>query len=273
MISTVAWGAIPAGLIVTWAAIKFRAKRDSETGTVQVFDIKGVRYLCFTGKKVFPQSCLRLDQPRQLVTSYSKMLMASLFVKPNPDHILIIGLGGGILPTAFRHLLPQADITIVEISPDIVEAAQEHFGFTEDERMRIEVMDGREFAIQAQQDHRRFDLVILDAFDESYIPPHMMTQEFLNEVKAILSKDGVIAANTFVRSPTYDDETATYHAAFGEFYTLSSENNRIVIAGDGVLPGLEVVSANAGRWEGEFLTVGIETGEMLQTFRMQVVKI
>ncbi len=42
-----------------------------------------------------------------------------------------------------------------------------------------------------------YDLVMLDAFDADYIPEHMLTQEFLEEVKGAMAPRGVIAANTF----------------------------------------------------------------------------
>ena len=44
---------------------------------------------------------------------------------------------------------------------------------------------------------------LLDAFDADYIPEHMLTREFLQEVKSIMAPGGVIVANTFSDSALY----------------------------------------------------------------------
>jgi len=73
--------------------------------------------------------------------------------------------------------------------------------------------------------------VILDAFGSDYIPEHLTTVEFLQEVKSVLSTDGVILANTFSSSRLFKHELATYAKAFGEFYVLrmSGSSNRILM--------------------------------------------
>ena len=48
---------------------------------------------------------------------------------------------------------------------------------------------------------------MLDAFDHEYIPEHLLTQEFLKEVKSLLAPGGVLAANTFSSSRLYDHES------------------------------------------------------------------
>ena len=90
----------------------------------------------------------------------------------------------------------------------------------------------------------RYDLVMLDAFDHEYIPEHLLTREFLQEVKALLAPRGVLAANTFATSRLYDFESATYFSVFGEFYRLKRGNRVILVRADG-LPGAEELARNA----------------------------
>ena len=52
-----------------------------------------------------------------------------------------------------------------------------------------------------------WDYIMLDAFTGDYIPEHLMTREFLEEVSAALTEDGVLVANTFASSALYDAET------------------------------------------------------------------
>ena len=65
------------------------------------------------------------------------------------------------------------------------------------------------------REQQRYDLIMLDAFDHEYIPEHLLTQEFLQEVKSLLAPGGVLAANTFSSSRLYDHESTTYAAVFG----------------------------------------------------------
>ncbi len=76
-------------------------------------------------------------------------------------------------------------------------------------------------------------MIMLDAFDADYIPEHLLTREFLQEVKSILAPDGVIVANTFSNSALYDYELVTYRAVFGPFYNLKLGNRIIIGRNDG----------------------------------------
>ena len=62
--------------------------------------------------------------------------------------------------------------------------------------------------------------MILDAFDQVYVPEHILTREYLQEVQSLRGKDGVIAANTFSSSKLYNAESATYASVLGAFYNL-----------------------------------------------------
>jgi spermidine synthase len=79
-------------------------------------------------------------------------------------------------------------------------------------------------------------MVLLDAFDADYIPEHMLTKEFLEEVRSDMAPRGVIVANTFSDSALYDHESATYHTVFGPFFNLKLANRIILGRAGGILP-------------------------------------
>jgi spermidine synthase len=98
-----------------------------------------------------------------------------------------------------------------------------------------------------------YDIVMLDAFDADYIPEHMLTKEFLEEVKADMAPDGIIIANTFSDSALYDYESVTYRAVFGPFFNLKLANRIILGRANGVQPGdIELAKKNAIMWEAAF---------------------
>ncbi|MEQ9449244.1 MAG: fused MFS/spermidine synthase, partial [Rhodospirillaceae bacterium] len=112
------------------------------------------------------QTCVELDDPKHLVFSYTRMMLGALAIKPDPERILIIGLGGGTLPMALRDILPDTYIDAVEIDPAVVAVAGEYFGYEEDARLQTHTMDGRVFVKTALMEGKQYDLVMLDAFDE-----------------------------------------------------------------------------------------------------------
>ncbi|MCB1694357.1 MAG: hypothetical protein KDI19_16410, partial [Pseudomonadales bacterium] len=79
------------------------------------------------------------------------------------------------------------------------------------------------------------------------IPEHLMTREFLEEVKAIMTDDGVLVSNTFSTSALYDHESVTYRDVFGPFFNfkMPTTGNRVIIASGSGLPSDEIIKARA----------------------------
>ena len=184
------------------------------------------------------QTCIYTDDLDRLVFDYTRMSFAGLLLAPNPQRILIIGLGGGTLPLAFNDLFPTAEIDVLEIDQAVVNVAEEYFYFEENDQMKVTVEDGRVFIKRAGMRNQKYDYIVLDAFSGDYIPEHMLTEEFLEEVKSIMTDDGVLVANTFSTSRLYDHESVTYQRVFGEFFNfkLPTSGNRIIIAQLDTLP-------------------------------------
>lgn len=184
------------------------------------------------------QTCKYMSEPWRLVFDYTRMSFAGLLLQPQPQRILIIGLGGGSIPMTFNDLFPDAQIDVIEIDEAVVRVAREFFGFIDDENMNVYVDDGRPFIKRAGIRGQTYDYIILDAFSGDYIPEHMLTQEFLQEVQQIMSDDAVLVANTFSTSRLYDHESVTYQRVFGEFYNfkLPTSGNRLIVARQQTLP-------------------------------------
>ena len=132
---------------------------------------------------------------------------------------------------ALRDILPSTVIDTVEIDEAVVRVAKRYFDFAEDDQNRVYVQDARVFGKRAALRGEQYDLIILDAFDGEYIPEHLMTIEFLGEMRDLLSDDGVLVANTFASSKLYDYESATYAEAFGGFlnFRLPTSGNRVIL--------------------------------------------
>jgi len=193
------------------------------------------------------QSCMDRNDPLRMVFNYTRMMMATVLINPEPRSILIVGLGGGSLPTAFNDMYPEAEITSVEIDPAVAKVARKYFDFKETEKNKVVIKDARLHIKRQALKKKMYDLIILDAFGSDYIPEHLTTVEFLQEVKQVLSPQGVLASNTFSSSKYYHHESSTYAEVFGKFFVMQTNagSNRIILhSEDDTLLDIENIQRN-----------------------------
>lgn len=193
------------------------------------------------------QSEVNLSNLRQHMLEYTALTFSGLLYKPEPKKILVLGLGGGVIPREMRHYFPEIDIDVVEIDPEILKIAKRFFSFREDEKLKVHIADGRMF-IKKQLRSKpvpKYDLIILDAFNSDYIPFHLMTEEFLKEVKGVLSDDGAVIANVFYDNRLFDAEFKTFLAVFErcQAFIGAYSGNAMLIAPGSDCPTLTIRDA------------------------------
>jgi len=123
-------------------------------------------------------------------------LIAPYFNRPPypPDRVervALIGLAAGTTARQFTEVYGPLPIDGVEIDPEIVRVGQEYFAVDQPNLNAI-VADGR--AYLAHTDHL-YTVIGVDAYRLPYIPPHLTTVEFFQEVRDHLTPDGVVAIN------------------------------------------------------------------------------
>lgn len=234
---------------------------------VMVYEQAGERCMCFTREcRIGRQSCVILKDPRRFALNYAKMMMAgTLLMGPAPQRILVVGLGGGTLPMALAEVLPEAHIDAIEIDPAVTRVAKKYFGFRDGPRMKVFEVDGRVFVKRAIREGRQYDAILLDAFDHEYIPEHLLTREFLAEVKSLLTPEGVLVANTFSSSRLYDHESATYASVYGSFFNLKRDN-RVIVARPAGLPDAAAIRQKALEYGLVLQGFGVDAQALLPLF-------
>ncbi|RPI71658.1 MAG: hypothetical protein EHM45_23255, partial [Desulfobacteraceae bacterium] len=60
---------------------------------------------------------------------YSRSNFLALAFHPDPRAVLVLGLGGGAIPTMLHAILAEAVIDVVEIDPEMYGIAREYFHF------------------------------------------------------------------------------------------------------------------------------------------------
>jgi len=178
------------------------------------------------------QSAVDIEDPVALKVEYTKYMPLGLIFKSNCMNMLIVGLGGGALPRLINDYCPEIKMDVVEIDPVVVEMAKRYFFVEENPRYEIMVMDGRVFIKRSK---KKYDIIILDAYNSDSIPFHMTTVEFLQEAKERLSGDGVIITNLWSSDvQLYISMVKTYEQVFDYLYRFQvwGKNNIILAACD-----------------------------------------
>jgi spermidine synthase len=193
---------------------------------IQVIEdtVKKERYVR-NQKREFTQGGIYVNAPDKLLLEFTRMSFVSLaFLDSDPKDVLFVGLGAGAMPRYFSGRYPDAVIDIAEIDPDMLAVAQKYFYFKENERMKVHIDDGRLFIKRTK---KKFDWIVLDAYQNDYIPFHLTTLEFLREVKNRLKDNGVVAANIVspFRNKFFDSMVMTYKKTFPHLYIFKGKKS------------------------------------------------
>jgi spermidine synthase len=146
--------------------------------SIEVSEERGVRYLHFGSELV--QGAMRIARPWALELEYTRELM----------------------------------LTVVEIDPRVVETAREFFRLPDESpRLHIVVSEGHDF-LSAHKG--RFDLIVVDGFDEKGRTGTLDTVSFYGAARARLARRGMMSVNLLTRRRGADASEARMREAFGD---------------------------------------------------------
>ena len=155
------------------------------------------------------ESAVDLTDPLQLVVPYTRSLYSALFIRPKPQRVLMIGLGGAGFHRLFAAAYPTALLQTVELDPKVLELCAARMAFKPTEHTPVAIMDGRMFV---KRNRETWDWLILDAFRGGFVPPHLKTEEFYRECAARLSERGAFVTNLHATSQLYYSDLKTLQA-------------------------------------------------------------
>jgi spermidine synthase len=119
------------------------------------------------------------------------LLFPPLLREP-PRSMLVIGSAGGTIGRAYGRFYPQVASDGVEIDPELNRVARQWFGAGDNPKMRLIAADGRPFL---ERTGKRYDLIVVDAYRQPYIPFYLATAEFFRLVREHLRPGGAVALN------------------------------------------------------------------------------
>jgi spermidine synthase len=160
------------------------------------------------------------------------------------ESLMLIGLAAGTVSKQFTQAYGPIPIDGVEIDGEIVEIGREYFDMNEP-NLNVIVADGR-YALT--ESDKTYDVIGIDAYRQPYIPFHLTTKEFFQEVEDHLSPEGVSVVNagrTRTDFRLVEVIAATMDAVFDDVYLIdvSGFTNTMVIGVNGQ-SGIEDFVAN-----------------------------
>jgi spermidine synthase len=131
-----------------------------------------------------------------------------------PRSVAILGNAAGTTARALGHYFPGTSIDAVEIDGALTQVGHELFGL-DGPRLHTHTADARPWLTAT---NRKFDVIMVDAYRQPYIPFYLATREFFALVRERLAPGGLVVIN--VGHPEQSDQlekvlSATMRAEFG----------------------------------------------------------
>lgn len=149
---------------------------------------------------------------------YDYALAAPLMSGSDTPEILVLGMGSGTFSSLCSRYFPGSSVKGVEIDERITELAHEYFGLPE--TVEVETYDGRAYLAA---DKGKYDVIMVDAYQDITIPFQMSSVEFFTLVKEHLKENGVMVVNLNMVSDGEGSINAhlcdTIASVFGYVYT------------------------------------------------------
>lgn len=128
------------------------------------------------------------------------------------DHILVLGVAGGsVIKTLVDEIAYRGRITGVEIDADVITMANQYFGLDRIPNLEIIIDDAFEFALKTKE---KYDLIIIDIFQDTLMPNFLFEKFFANRIGALLRDNGFVLFNTMILSPEHEKRNAQYVTVF-----------------------------------------------------------
>ena len=186
---------------------------------------------------------------------YDYAMAAPVMCQPAEDEttdILILGMGTGTYATQCLAYLDNITVEGVEIDEKITDLAHTYFNLSES--IEVTTYDGRAFLNVCEE---KYDVIMVDAYQDITIPFQMSSTEFFTLVKEHLNDGGVMVVNMNMRSEHSDSINEylsdTIASVFDEVYTVdvTGATNRELFARCGDSGETLPESLNAGLTEVE----------------------
>lgn len=165
-------------------------RTNDKWGEIMVIDRKECRVLAFD--PIYEQSCIDLKNPHIPVHEYTRiMLLVLAFI--NPQHITILGLGGGSLLHCLNYLLPQCSLFSIELREKVYEIALNFFLIPTPNNINVSISDAK-LAVRRCEDEST-QIIFADMYQSYGMNPFQIQKKFIQQCYRILDNTGWLVVN------------------------------------------------------------------------------
>src|SRR4051812_49053316 len=123
---------------------------------------------------------------------WDELLVVPFASRPDPPRsVAILGNAAGTTARAIGHYFPRTRVDGVEIDGELSDVGRRLFDLR-GPRLHLHTADARPFLRRTTQ---RWDLIVVDAYRQPYIPFYLATREFFELVHDHLTPGGMVAVN------------------------------------------------------------------------------
>jgi spermidine synthase len=108
------------------------------------------------------------------------------------ESVAILGNAGGTTARALGVYYPEARVDGVELDPAVSRVGRRYFGMDDNPGLTVHNADARPFLRSTDE---RYDLIVVDAYRQPYVPFYLATREFFRLVREHLTPGGIVALN------------------------------------------------------------------------------
>ena len=106
--------------------------------------------------------------------------------------VAILGNAAGTTARALGRFYPDARVDGVELDPAVSRVGRTYFGMGDNPRLTVHDADARPFLRRTDE---RYDLIVVDAYRQPYVPFYLATREFFRLARERLAPGGILALN------------------------------------------------------------------------------
>ena len=184
--------AIPPGAIKGSEAGKVIYETETEYQYAQVVQLPdGVRHLELNEGQAIHSSY----HPGSYLTGgyWDGLLVDPIAALPAPPRrVAMLGTAAGTTARAYGRYFPDTRVDAVEIDRELLDIGRRYFDLRPRPQLRTIAEDARPFLRQTPY---RYDVIMVDAYRQPYIPFYLTTQEFFSLARDRLARGGVVAIN------------------------------------------------------------------------------
>ena len=132
----------------------------------------------------------------------------------NMNDILLLGVAGGsVFKTLVEDFKFTGNLTGVEIDPEIIVIANEHFKLNEVPNLEIIIDDAFEYVLKTT---KKYDLILIDIFQDTTMPNFLFESFFTKRICFLLKSKGFVLFNTMILDEKSNERNTKYLADFNE---------------------------------------------------------